>query len=86
MIVNVWDVTTQKNIKNCEMLLKKKLQRKIHTLLDQNIKESKIKIKNSILEVVIAPKLDVKKIIVNVLEKVLDVLGYVDVRIVKISI
>lgn len=50
-----------------------------------SINKYKIKIRNCIQEVVIAPKQVVKKIIVNVSEKVQDVQDYVDVRIVRIN-
>ena len=55
-------------------------------LLNLNIKRFKIKIKNFIPEDVIAQKLSVKKIIVNVLERELDVQDFVGVKIVKITV
>lgn len=54
--------------------------------LGLSINKSKIKIRNYIQEDVIVLKLVVKKIIVNVLEKVLVVQDYVDAKIVKINI
>ena len=53
--------------------------------LSLNTKKFKIKIKNSILEVVIAPKQAAKKITVNASEKEQDALDCVDAKIVKIN-